>query len=217
MVRPKASEENLKVALGFANAVTTSCSNVNDKGRNVNCKGSASIFAALSQCLPLLVRCSKPTDPKDRHAMSEMELNKYLAHNGYTRLRCRSRIPGTSHGWNKEYLRWKFVRWMNPNEPEDLDMLKSRLVELIKCYPCTSSLDQDSLILFLSKVCSSNPESSDSGSEGAMSLSRPNNNSGGHYDFQPLPYPWRIPLRFMQSCSIFVLVSFMSASRSSCY
>ena len=219
MVRPKATEENLKIALGFANTVTTSCSDLKREGHYVDCKGPASIFAALSHCFPLLVRCSKPTD--SRHAMSEIELNKHLGNNGYTRLRCRKRIAGTRHEWNKEYLRWKSVRWMDPNEPVDLEMLKSRWVDLIECYPCTSSLDHDTLMLFLSRVCSTNSQntSSDSGSE-ALSLSRPSN-SGARYgtgsgrnDAQPLFYQWRIPcapLRFMQICNLPLFICFVHA------
>jgi hypothetical protein len=210
MVRPKASEENLKIALGFANTVTTSCSDVKAKGNYVNCRGSFSIFAALSHCFPKLVKCSTVTDPKDRQSISDIELYKYLAHNGYASKRFRSRIPG-SHRWDKEYLRWTSIRWINPNEPEDLEMLKSRLVELIKCFPCTSSLDQDSLISFLSRACSQNPKIpsySDSGSEAAVSLSRHRNsgerysNRSGRDDFQNFPnVHGRIPctsLRFVQ-------------------
>jgi hypothetical protein len=215
MVRPKASEENLKIALGFAKSITLSCSDVKNSGYVVRCKGSASLFSALSLCLPKLVRGSVVNGAEGRESISEIEFNKYLAQNSFTKLRCRNRIPGTRNKWDKEYLRWNSVRWMNPNEPEDLEMLKSRLDELINCHPCTSSLDHDSLLSFLSRACSSIPEnstSSDSGSEGALTLSRPNI-AGDSYDiatgencFRPFSYPCRMPntpLRCKRICNCF--------------
>ncbi len=81
-------------------------------------------------------------------------MNKYLSKNGFIKWRCRHRIHGSENCWGKEYLRWKYLRWINPNSIEDMDTLNSRLVEMVARYPCTSSLDRDALISFLSKASS---------------------------------------------------------------
>jgi hypothetical protein len=165
MVRPKASEENLKIAFEFATSITSNILDMKNEFSQVECKGLNSIFAALRFCLPMLVRrgqsrvaagedgMAKAREFTERNKMTEIELNKYLSKNGFIKWRCRYRIRGT-HSWGKEYLRWKSLRWINPKSIEDMAVLNSRLVEMVDRYPCTSSLDRDALISFLSKASS---------------------------------------------------------------
>ncbi len=117
----------------------------------VDCKGSKSIFAALTHCLPELTRHSKKTALDLRNAISEIELNKFLARNGFISHRSRHRIPGT-HRWNKGTHRWKDLRWINPKISEDLQTLTSRLLGLANDSSFRCGLHRDSVISFLETV-----------------------------------------------------------------
>jgi hypothetical protein len=154
MVRPKASAENLEIAAQFANAITKKISSLDLKknGGEVHCKGSNSIFAALRRCLPTLTRLSLETDPVHKDSISELEFKKYLERIGFESYRHRHRIRGTFDRWSKGYQRWKNLRWINPEVPEDLDIMNSCLVELANKYPCFSSLRHETVVTFLASA-----------------------------------------------------------------
>lgn len=97
MVRPRASENNVRIALAFADIVTmqTKPGLSNDNSTVlVARKGRQSIFAAFSACLPDLARDSREKRPKNRHGVALMELNKALQSMGLKSVRKRDRIDG---------------------------------------------------------------------------------------------------------------------------
>jgi hypothetical protein len=97
MVRPRASESNIRIALVFAEIVTvqTRPGAPNDPSTVlVARKGRQSIFAAFAACLPGLARDSREKRPKNRHGVALMELNKALQTAGLKSVRKRDRIDG---------------------------------------------------------------------------------------------------------------------------
>ena len=95
MVRPKGSERNLKVALAFADMVTMKVA-VPDGGKGVLVprKGPRSIYNAFCICVPDLVREMHETRPRNRRAVSHLEMNKALAASGLKCIRKRDRSNG---------------------------------------------------------------------------------------------------------------------------
>jgi hypothetical protein len=159
MVRPKASEENLEIAAKFVNAITVSeaqCPTRKNIGQ-INCRGSNSLFAALRQCLPILTRLPKEAA---LDAVSEIELNKYLARLGYVSYRYRHRIRGTVDKWSKGLQRWRNLRWINTKNLAELEMLHVLIAELVRQFPRVSSLHHGFLVYFLSNKSSSHDDSS---------------------------------------------------------
>ena len=98
MVRPRASENNVRVALAFADIVTVSTRPGIDTNEGLSVpvarKGGRSIFAAFSVCLPELARDSREKRPKNRHGVAMMEMNKALQAAGLKSVRKRDRIEG---------------------------------------------------------------------------------------------------------------------------
>jgi hypothetical protein len=158
MVRPKASQENLKIAATFAEAVTVTFPEKAGKSMPaclpVDCKGSRSIFSALVEAIPDIVRQS--SDSNSIHStVSEVEFNKFIARLGYTSFRYRHRIRGTVDKWSKGVQRWKHVRWVNPCDSSDLSHLRQGLADLRSRFPCQQTLNEDKIIRFLQSI--SNP------------------------------------------------------------
>ncbi len=97
MVRPRASEANIRIALAFADIVTvqTRPGAPNDPNAVlVARKGRQSIFAAFSTILSGLARDSRAKRPKNRRGVALMELNKALKAAGLKSVRKRDRIDG---------------------------------------------------------------------------------------------------------------------------
>ena len=97
MVRPRASEENIGLAVAFADVVivkTVSWPFKSESTVLVARKGRQSVFAALASCFPDLVRDSGDKRPKNRNAVSQMELNKALQSAGLKSMRKRDRAEG---------------------------------------------------------------------------------------------------------------------------
>jgi hypothetical protein len=167
MVRPKASEKNLKIAADFADAITTRIPKNDEKKQNmqVTCKGSNSIFAALRFCLPKITRHPNEAVLLHRNGVSEIELNKYLIKNGYESSRHRRRIYGTNR-WCKGILLWTNIRWIDPEIPEELEAMNFHLEELIHRDSSISdvyhepaiSLLKCAVISFLKRAISAQPE-----------------------------------------------------------
>ena len=79
MVRPKASDQNLKVAIAFGKMVAIQMSSTsNENFLPISCNGRRSIISAFSSCLPNLYRDSRDKRPKNRHGVAAIELNKAL-------------------------------------------------------------------------------------------------------------------------------------------
>ena len=97
MVRPRASDANIRIALVFADIVTvqTRPGTPSDSSTVlVARKGRQSIFAAFSACLPDLARDSREKRPKNRQGVALMEINKALQTAGLKSVRKRDRIDG---------------------------------------------------------------------------------------------------------------------------
>ena len=100
MVRPKASNENLAVALAFANILIIRESMENIRGvMRVHRKGPRSLYAAFRACIPELARNSDEQNPKNRYAVTCVEFNKIMHSSGLQSIRKRDR---TSDG-----VKWK--------------------------------------------------------------------------------------------------------------
>jgi hypothetical protein len=97
MVRPRASDNNVRIALAFADIVTVQTKPGLPNGSPtvlVARKGRQSIFAAFAACLPELARDSQEKRPKNRHGVALMEFNKALQSIGLKSVRKRDRIDG---------------------------------------------------------------------------------------------------------------------------
>ena len=100
MVRPKASRENITIAVVFADIVTFhSRQETPDEWSNaiVGCKGRFSIFAVFSKCFPELVRDSHEKAPRNRHGVTLVEMNKALVMAGLQAKRIRDRKGGAEY------------------------------------------------------------------------------------------------------------------------
>ena len=96
MVRPRASEQNIRTALAFAETVMVQTSadptNAHDGSiLLVARKGRRSIHAAFAACLPQLARDSLEKRPNNRHGVAVMELNKAMQAAGLRSVRKRDR------------------------------------------------------------------------------------------------------------------------------
>mmetsp|Transcript_15950 Transcript_15950/g.36449 ORF Transcript_15950/g.36449 Transcript_15950/m.36449 type:complete len:305 (-) Transcript_15950:58-972(-) len=125
MVRPVASDENKALGLKFASTVTTEVSN---QGRNVIARsGRLSIFSALRECCPSAIRNNDPWI--GRYGMTEIEFNKVLERNGFSKIRDRGAgapVIEFTDSENGKAARYFFAnrKWRNPSDPEDLEVLK---------------------------------------------------------------------------------------------
>ena len=121
MVRPRATEKNLTIALAFANMVTVqSKPGVRSNQLLVARKGRQSIFAVFAACLPDLVRESHEKRPKNRHGVALIEFNKALQSAGFKSVRKRDRIDG-------------HVRWRSKVPNHDLHSLICFIVKALSC------------------------------------------------------------------------------------
>jgi hypothetical protein len=153
MVRPKASLENLQISGAFAQAITVRLDTSSTvKYVKVECRGSNSIFAAMRICLPHLIRMR--SEPAKKGAVSEIQLNKYLAQIGFKQYRYRRRILGTSDKWSKGCHQWQNLRWIQIDKPEELQQLQARLSEIVAHFPKKSVFQENNLLAFLSSVSS---------------------------------------------------------------
>ena len=101
MVRPRASDANLRAALVFSDVVTVAAEpGISSDGAKltVTRQGRQSIFAAFSACFPNLARDSKEKRPENRLGVAAIELNKALKAQGLRPIRRRDRV-GDSVRW----------------------------------------------------------------------------------------------------------------------
>ena len=138
MGRAKGAAAFLEIAKELANVITLHTSEDNDAATDaatpVFCKGSQSIFAAVGLAMPDIVRAQDKApinpDKKCRQAISEIELNKKLAQNGYTSSRRRNRIQGSRNKWETGYRYWRNRRWVDTKSATDVAHMRSHLAEL---------------------------------------------------------------------------------------
>jgi hypothetical protein len=110
MVRPRASEQNIKIALAFADIVMveTNAGAINHGPTLlVARKGLQSVYVAFAACLPQLARDSVEKRPRNRHGVTVIELNKALHASGLRSVRHRDRINGS--------VRWRSKVLAQPN------------------------------------------------------------------------------------------------------
>ena len=145
----KGSFECLTFGLEFANAITIVIDETEQRNfRPVDCKGTNSVFSALSISIPSVVRTSDCT--RNKGAISEIELFKFLVKSGYIPHRLRSRVKGTTDKWTKGINRWKCRRWVDTRKPDDMDHLRTKLEALRRFCSPTYSICERSLLEFLS-------------------------------------------------------------------
>ena len=127
----------------------------------MKCKGPTSIFAALKVCIPDIVRLSDEFSFSGyilKDAVSEIELNKFLSRSGYLSSRYRNRIRGTKDKWTKGFQRWKFLRWLDPRNPEELRQLSTQIGEIRKRFPGSYTIHDSELVNFISNLQSIHDE-----------------------------------------------------------
>ncbi len=119
MVRPRASQQNLNIALAFSKTVLVQMESFeahkSEDIVHVSCNGQRGVFAAFSVCFPDLVRDSRDKRPQNRQGVAAIEMNKsmqvhelvfgpisfwkypltvYLQASGFTPVRKQERIDG---------------------------------------------------------------------------------------------------------------------------
>lgn len=107
MVRPRASDNNLRVALAFADIVTVRIPQIQSHNPStvlVAREGGQSIFMAFQACLPALARDAHEKRPKNRRGVAVLELNKALKATGMKALRTKDRTEGGIK-WRSKVLR----------------------------------------------------------------------------------------------------------------
>ena len=154
-MRTKASQLHLHIAAAFANAVTVRNSDEQWPldSLYVNYRGPSSIFSALKVSIPQIIRLSASDDHKGKKgAVSEIELNKFLARSGYISIRHRNRIKGTKNKWTKGFRRWKHLRWADTRNSEELRELRAKLEEIQIQFSGFCFINESELGTFLSNL-----------------------------------------------------------------
>jgi hypothetical protein len=142
MVRPKASHENLAVALAFANIVIARDSTENINGTiRVHRKGPRSLYAVFRACLPALARRSDEPNPIDRSAVTCIEFNKIMHSSGFQSFRKRECTPqgvkwtlkvivgasfercNASVTTSFLFQYWENCRWVDPDDDRELEKM----------------------------------------------------------------------------------------------
>jgi hypothetical protein len=111
MVRPRASDRNLEIALALSKALTVQFNGKEsqDRLRWVYCQGDRSLHAAFASLLPNLARDVSEKHPVNRHGVSAIELNKALHWSGMESVRTQKRpkVPQELPKLNGPYVRFK--------------------------------------------------------------------------------------------------------------
>jgi hypothetical protein len=89
MVRPRASDRNLDLAVNFAKTVTAECKYQCDEEESswALCEGDRSIYAAFAALLPDVARDASMQRPTNRRGVTIIEFNKILRAIGYVVIR----------------------------------------------------------------------------------------------------------------------------------
>ena len=167
-MRAKGSEEYLALATAFANAITIQARTINSV---IECRGSRSIFAALTQSTSGITRRSDSASCKG--AISEIEMNKVLRRSGFTPHRVRSRIKGTTNQWTKGVILWMSRRWVDPSSEEEMLLMQTQLADLQSRYP-SIKIDEQNLFDFLTTVSSNQADDLKNNYSSMPELVKPN-------------------------------------------
>ena len=90
MVRPKASDTNLRAAMAFVEVVIHREQPGKSTGRRevrVQRRGPCSIYAIIRACLPELTRDSREKFPRNRDGVTQIEFNKAMKSAGFKSIR----------------------------------------------------------------------------------------------------------------------------------
>jgi hypothetical protein len=192
MVRPKASRENIRIAIEFADIVTFHARSEtleNERTAMVARKGRYSIFAAFSTCLPELAREAHEKHPRNRSGVALVELNKALVMAGLHAKRIRDRKGGTGHRHFQvfpflDFSTWGFIfsqqflcflqfwanrRWADPTDPRDVRIMVEKLCRAQQNYPEFRHCTLERLQSVISSFCSKSGKACCEGSDNATS------------------------------------------------
>ncbi|EKX34229.1 hypothetical protein GUITHDRAFT_119578 [Guillardia theta CCMP2712] len=131
MVRPSASPASKTVALAFAQAVSRAVPSLSHFF--IPRKGRLSMYDALRDCIPPAVRSHSQV--MGEYGVREVEFNKVLEHNGFTKIRDRCILPDKveatdlSRSGSARYF-FSNRRWRNPDDPHELQELRQAWLKL---------------------------------------------------------------------------------------
>ncbi|EKX34238.1 hypothetical protein GUITHDRAFT_119588 [Guillardia theta CCMP2712] len=132
MVRPSASPASKAVALAFAQAVSRAVP-ASLSHLFIPRKGRLSMYDALCECIPPAVRSQSQV--VGGYGVREVEFNKVLEHNGFTKIRDRCILPyeveatDFSRSSSARYF-FSNRRWRNPDDPHELQELRQAWLKL---------------------------------------------------------------------------------------
>ncbi|EKX30834.1 hypothetical protein GUITHDRAFT_122952, partial [Guillardia theta CCMP2712] len=132
MVRPSASPASKAVALAFAQAVSRAVP-ASFSHLFIPRKGRLSLYDALCDCIPAAARSAEQTF--GGYGVREVEFNKVLEHNGFTKIRDRCILPDEVEATDfsrSSSARYFFSnrRWRNPDDPHELQELRQAWLKL---------------------------------------------------------------------------------------
>ncbi|EKX34231.1 hypothetical protein GUITHDRAFT_119580 [Guillardia theta CCMP2712] len=132
MVRPSASPASKAVALAFAQAVSRAVP-ASLSHLFIPRKGRLSLYDALRDCIPAAARSAEQTF--GGYGVREVEFNKVLEHNGFTKIRDRCILPDDVEATDfsrSSSARYFFSnrRWRNPDDPHELQELRQAWLKL---------------------------------------------------------------------------------------
>ncbi|EKX34236.1 hypothetical protein GUITHDRAFT_119585 [Guillardia theta CCMP2712] len=132
MVRPSASPASKAVALAFAQAVSRAVP-ASLSHLFIPRKGRLSLYDALCDCIPAAARSAEQTF--GGYGVREVEFNKVLEHNGFTKIRDRCILPDEVEATDfsrSSSARYFFSnrRWRNPDDPHELQELRQAWLKL---------------------------------------------------------------------------------------
>jgi len=149
MPRPRVSAENLKAALDFAQTVST----VQGAGPAsfVARHGPCSMYAALGQCHPDIIRDKRPTS--NRKGISDAEFLRVLAEEGsFLRYRDRKAVKMASDPTGAGMCMFKGRRWRDPRDAADLKFLREQHRILCAKHPVFANVTFEHLAATLRTI-----------------------------------------------------------------
>ena len=212
MVRPRASEQNIQIALAFADVVMVQMKPgiVSDANTVlVTRKGRQSIHAAFAACFPNLARDSHEKRPKNRQGVAVMELNKALQAAGLRSVRKRDRIDGGVRWRSKvqpfragliqdrlseiHYPEvcfvsqfWAHCRWASPSEPNDFNAVAEKLARIQEMHIQLRQCSLERVLDVISNLRRSRQPAKDSGSDSNPDSPEPSSRPADEQQLPPL-------------------------------
>eukprot|EP00961_Rhodomonas_salina_P239185 3231380-Rhodomonas_salina.1 len=138
MVRAAASKNNKQLAVFFASMITE----YDRSSGHIARSGEWSVFYVFAQCFPDLVRTNS------RRGLTQLEFNKALENNGFSRIRKRTQqtLRFNQKTKNSEFFlpssfRFRNRRWRNPDNIQDRQFLNAGWDLLTKSEKVAFSFD----------------------------------------------------------------------------